>query len=184
VVAGFGAAELMKWKRKAGAALVALASILALAEGAAIPMDLNHAWSVNEAMPPSQVFPASAAPPVYARVKSLPAGTAITEFPFGDAAWEIRFVYYSTVHWRPITNGYSGSFPPGYKVRQARLQDVTKDPEASWTSLLDSRSTHAVVHRSAFAKPEDAATIEAWLVAHGATLVEKFADRDALYAIR
>ena len=62
------------------------------------------------------------------------------------------------MHWKPITNGYSGSFPPGYKVRQARLQNVTKDPEASWQSLIDSGSTHAVVHPAAFAKPEDAAT--------------------------
>ncbi|MEO8680456.1 MAG: hypothetical protein ABI665_15495 [Vicinamibacterales bacterium] len=184
VVAGFGAAELIKWKRKAGLAILALAGVLALAEGAAIPMTINHAWSVNEAMPPSRVFPASGAPPVYARVKSLPAGTALTEFPFGDAAWEIRYVYYSTAHWKPITNGYSGSFPPGYKVRQARLQNVTKDPDASWQSLIDSGSTHAVVHRQAFAKPEDAATIEAWLTAHNASVIETFADGDVLYAIR
>jgi hypothetical protein len=184
VVAGYGAAELIKWKRKAGIALVAAAGVMALAEGAAIPMDINHAWSVNEAMPPSQVFPAPGAPPVYARVKALPTGSAITEFPFGDAAWEIRFVYYSTVHWKPITNGYSGTFPPGYKIRQARLQNVAKDPEASWKSLLDSGTTHAIVHPSAFAKPEDAAAIAAWLEAHNASLMETFADGDALYAVR
>lgn len=184
VAAGYGAAALINWRRNAGLAIVAIASVLALAEGAAVPLDINHAWSVNEAMPPSQVFPPSGAPPVYARVKALPAGTAITEFPFGDAAWEIRFVYYSTAHWKPITNGYSGSFPPGYKARQARLQNVTKDPEASWQSLIDSGSTHAVVHRLAFAKPEDAATIEGWLTAHKASVVETFTDGDVLYAVR
>ncbi len=184
VVAGYGAAALIKWQRQAGLAMVAVAAVLGLAEGAAIPLDLNHAWSVNEAMPPAQVFTASGAPPVYGRVKSLPAGSAITEFPFGDAAWEIRFVYYSAVHWKPITNGYSGSFPPRYKVRQARLQNVTKDPEASWKSLIDSGSTHAIVHPAAFAKPEDAATIQGWLEAHGATRVETFADHDILYTLR
>ena len=184
IVAGYGAAELLKWKQKAGRALVAAAGVLALAEGAAIPLDLNHAWSVNEAMPPSQVFPAAGAPPVYSRLQALPAGSAITEFPFGDAAWEIRFVYYSAVHWKPITNGYSGSFPPGYKVRLARLQNVTKDPEASWQSLIDSGSTHAIVHPQAFARPDDAATIGAWLEAHGARRVEAFADGDTLFAIR
>ena len=61
---------------------------------------------------------------MYARVAALPAGTAITEFPFGDAAWEIRYVYYSAAHWKPITNGYSGNFPPNYKERVARLQRV------------------------------------------------------------
>ena len=66
---------------------------------------------------------------------ALPAGTAITEFPFGDAAWEIRYVYYAAAHWKPITNGYSGAFPPRYKERVARLQRIAKDPEAAWQSL-------------------------------------------------
>ncbi len=121
-VAGFGAAEVMKWKR--GALIVAVAGVLALLEGAAVPLDLNHAWAQNEAMPPSRVFPAAQAPPVYARVAALPDGAVITELPFGDAAWEIRYVYYSAAHWKPITNGYSGSFPPAYKRRVARLQAV------------------------------------------------------------
>ena len=70
--------------------------------------------------------PGEGVPPVYARVAALPAGTAITEFPFGDAAWEIRYVYYAAAHWKPITNGYSGSFPPSYKERVARLQRIAK----------------------------------------------------------
>ncbi len=93
------------------------------------------------------------APPVYARIAALPAGTAITEFPFGDAAWEIRYVYYAAAHWKPITNGYSGNFPPRYKERVARLQRIAKDPEAAWQSLKDSGTTHVVIHRNAFAKP-------------------------------
>ena len=81
---------------------------------------------------PGQPSPGEGVPPVYARVAALPAGTAITEFPFGDAAWEIRYVYYAAAHWKPITNGYSGSFPPRYKERVARLQRIAKDPEAAW----------------------------------------------------
>ncbi len=69
---------------------------------------------------------------MYARVRALPAGTAITEFPFGDAAWEIRYVYYAAAHWKPITNGYSGSFPANYNERVARLQRIATDPEAAW----------------------------------------------------
>ncbi len=92
-------------------------------------MEINRTWNQNEAMPPARVMPYADAPPVYARVAALPAGTAITEFPFGDAAWEIRYVYYAAAHWKPITNGYSGSFPPRYKERVARLQRIAKDPE-------------------------------------------------------
>ena len=131
-------------------------------------------------MPPARVMPYADAPPVYSRVAALPAGSAITEFPFGDAAWEIRYVYYAAAHWKPITNGYSGNFPPRYKERVARLQRVSKDPEAAWQSLHDSGSTHVVVHRNAFANAADADTVENWLKAHGATEIERFPDGDIL----
>lgn len=159
-------------------------ALLILVEGAAIPLEMNRAWAQNEAMPPPRVYPAAQAPPVYARIATLPAGSAVTEFPFGDAAWEIRYVFYAATHWKPITNGYSGNFPPGYSARVARLKNVTVNPEAAWQSLLDSGSTHAVVHPAAFANPADATAVHAWLEARGARLVESFADRDALYAIR
>src|SRR5204863_8861855 len=120
-------------------------------EGAAIPMEVNRTWNQNEAVPPARVMTYSNAPPIYQRVASLPPGTAITEFPFGDAAWEIRYVYYAAAHGKPITNGYSGNFPPGYKERVARLQRVGKDPESACKSLKDSGTTHVLVHRNAFA---------------------------------
>jgi hypothetical protein len=122
----------------------------------------------------------SEAPPVYAAVAALPNGTAITEFPFGDAAWEIRYVYYAASHWKPITNGYSGAFPPRYKERVARLQRVKTDPEAAWKSLQESGSTHVVLHRNAFANAADADTVELWLKNHGAAEVERFSDGDIL----
>ena len=181
-LSGLGAAELLKWKR--GALAVAIAGVLILAEGTAIPMGVNHAWAQNEATPPSRVFPPPLAPPVYARIAALPAGTAITEFPFGDAAWDIRYVYYAAAHWKPITNGYSGAFPPAYHRRVAWLRDVTADPEAAWEALLESGTTHAVVHETAFAKPEDAANVRQWLLAHGAAVVDRFGDGDTLYAVR
>jgi len=179
VLAGYGMLALRR-----GQLVLAMIGILILAEGAAAPMELNLAWAQNETTPPARVFPAASAPPVYARVASLPDGSAITEFPFGDAAWEIRYVYYSHAHWKPITNGYSGGFPPNYKVRMARFQRVGLDPEASWRALVDSGTTHVVVHPAAFRDPAAAAAVEAWLQSHGARLVEAFEDRDALYAIR
>jgi hypothetical protein len=160
--------------------LIPVACFLILIEGVAIPMEMNRTWNQNEAMPPGRVTPYREAPRVYARVASLPAGTAITEFPFGDMAWEIRYVYHAAVHGKPITNGYSGSFTPRYKERVARLQHVARNPEAAWDSLKDSGSTHVVLHRNAFANGSDADTVESWLKAHGATEIERFADGDIL----
>ena len=62
----------------------------------------------------------------------MPDAVVAAEFPFGDPAWELRYVYYSTVHWKRLVNGYSGGFPQSYKVRVARLQRVTEDPDAAW----------------------------------------------------
>ncbi len=186
VLAGYGAA-VMRGDKPSGlsvrTAAIGLVCLLILIEGAAIPMELNHTWGQNEATPPGRVFPASHAPPVYARVASLPAGSAITEFPFGDAAWEIRYVYYAHAHWKPITNGYSGAFPPGYKARVARWQKPGVDPEAAWRALLDSGTTHVVVHPNAFANPADAAAVEAWLRGHNAAEIARFSDGDLLFKL-
>jgi hypothetical protein len=179
VLAGYG----FRWLHalRVPSTLLLLATcFLILVDGAAIPMEINRTWGQNEAVPPARVMPYSAAPPVYRRIAQLPDGTAITEFPFGDAAWEIRYTYYAASHWKPITNGYSGNFPPRYKERVARLQRVAKDPAAAWKSLTDSGSTHVVVHRTAFAQIADADMIEAWLKTNNATELERFPDGDVL----
>jgi hypothetical protein len=140
-------------------------------------MEINRNWGGAEAMPPPRVYPVGeSTPPVYKRINALPAGSAITEFPFGDPAWEIRYTFYAASHWKPITNGYSGSFPAGYKERVARLQQLAKDPDGAWRSLTQSGSTHVVIHRNAFAYPPDADTVEGWLTARGATVLERFPD--------
>jgi hypothetical protein len=136
VAAGYGARRLLtsNLARVAGA-------ILVLVEGLAVPIALNRTWSQNETMPPARVLPHTRPPAVYAGVAALPAGSVITEFPFGDPAWEIRYVYYSGAHWKAITNGYSGGFPDGYRRRVALLQRVATDPEAAWQTLIDSGTT-------------------------------------------
>ena len=191
VMAGYGVAAILRTVQTPRQSwlgvrplFVGIIALLVLIEGAAIPLPMNGTWSQIEATPPARVYPMAQAPPVYAAVAALPAGSAITEFPFGDAAWEIRYVYYSAAHWKPITNGYSGSFPPDYSARVARLKDVTVNPAASWQSLLHSGSTHVVLHPGAFANPAHATAVQTWLETHGAKLMQTFADRDALYAIR
>ncbi|MEP6782128.1 MAG: hypothetical protein ABI983_00580 [Acidobacteriota bacterium] len=185
VLAGYGMQLLLGQvaSRTLQAVTMALIAALILLEGAAIPLEINRTWNQNEAVPPARVMKYSEAPPVYARVAALPAGAALTEFPFGDAAWEIRYVYYAAAHMKPITNGYSGAFPPKYKERVARLQRIAKDPEAAWLSLKNSGSTHVVVHRNAFANAADADTVENWLKAHGAKEIERFPDNDILLTL-
>jgi hypothetical protein len=129
------------------------------------------------------VYPAVTAPPVYQRITALPKGSAIAEFPFGDGAWEIRYVYYAAVHGKPILNGYSGAFPPGYFRRFAALRQFGADGDAAWRALVDAGTTHVVVHAPAFANPHDAQNLSTWLENRGARLVESFPDGDTLYAL-
>jgi hypothetical protein len=187
ILAGYGALRLFVIRYSSF--VISLLAALILVEGAAVPLEINRTWVQREALPPARVYPyrlldrrslGEGVPPVYARVRALPAGTAITEFPFGDAGWEIRYVYYAAAHWKPITNGYSGSFPAKYNERVARMQRIAIDPEGAWTSLKDSGSTHVVVHRNAFANVADADTVENWLKGHGAVEIERFPDGDIL----
>lgn len=181
ILAGYGAMRIFVIRYSLF--VISVIAALILIEGAAIPLEINRAWSQHQAVPPARVMKYSEAPPVYARVAALPAGTALTEFPFGDAAWEIRYVYYAGAHMKPITNGYSGAFPPKYQQRVARMQRIRTDPEAAWQSLRDSGSTHVVVHRNAFANAADADTVESWLKAHGAKEIERFPDNDILLTL-
>jgi hypothetical protein len=162
---------------------ISVLALLVLAEGFAVPIEINRAWKMDEATPPARVFPRAQAPPVYQRIAALPQGTVITEFPFGDKAWEIRYLYYAASHWKPIANGYSGAFPPGYNERVARLQHIAVDPEASWQALRASGATHVVIHRNAFANPANADMVESWLKSRGARELERFPDGDILLAL-
>lgn len=178
VLAGYGA-------RRFTSRLPLLTSIAVaiLLEGLAVPIEKNRTWHQNETEPPARVMPYSQAPPVYGRIAGLPAGSVLTEFPFGDAAWEIRYTYYSAVHWKPITNGYSGNFPPKYKERVARFQRVQANAEEAWLALKDTGTTHVVVHRTAFRDGRDADIVESWLKTRGATELERFSDGDILFQL-
>jgi hypothetical protein len=178
VLAGYGA----RFFTARSSVFIVVCAVV-LAESVAIPFEINRTWNMHEATPPPRVMPYAQAPPVYPRIAKLPVGSAITEFPFGDMAWEIRYVYYAAAHWRPISNGYSGGFPPRYQERVAHLQRISADPEAAWQALRDTGSTHAVVHRNAFANPANADMVENWLKAHGATELERFPDGDILLAL-
>jgi hypothetical protein len=178
ILAGYGATFFSRH-----AALVTVTSVLVVLDGTAVPIEINRTWRQYEAMPPARVFPRAEAPLVYHRVAALPEGSVITEFPFGDGAWEIRFTFYAAAHWKPITNGYSGAFPPNYTQRLAYLRRAPASPDAAWTILRDTGTTHVVVHRRAFAKVEDADAIENWLRSQGAREIERFEDGDILWSL-
>ena len=144
-------------------------------------MPVNLSWGGRGIEPPDHVEPASRAPAVYQHLAAMPDAKVIAEFPFGDPAWELRYVYYSTVHWKPIVNGYSGGFPQGYQARVAVLQRVDQRPDEAWRALRDAGTTHVVVHEGAFA-PGEADAVKGWLDNHFAVEIARF-DGDLLYDV-
>jgi hypothetical protein len=129
------------------------------------------------------MFTGENVPAVYRHLKSLPApGTVMVEFPFNQWTYELRYVFYSAVHWHPLLNGYSGTFPLSYDLRSAVLRNPANSPEAAWQALVDAGVTHAVVHEN-FYKDGRGRVISDWLAAHGARLTNDF-DGDKVFALK
>ena len=178
VLGGLGADVLRRRVRHGGVALT-LIGVVFLAEAAPMPVSTN--WTTEEegyVRLPDRVETVNP-PPVYAYLAALPRGTVVAEFPFGPTGFELRYVYYSTFHWHPILNGYSGFFPDGYFRRASRLLQPLRDPDASWTALAGAGTTHVVLHEWAY-RDNGAGAVREWLTSRGAEVVATF-DRDVVF---
>jgi len=182
VLAGFGAAALSGAGRR-GRALVFAAGVLFLVEAAAAPISVQTlAWPVQSAAASSQALSSADAGRIYQIVGTLPRDAVLTEFPFGVPEDEVRYMFFSTQHWRRLTNGYSGAFPDSYLRRRALLERPWANPEEAWAELLASGTTYAVVHEWAF--PGTAgAEVSGWLRRRGARAIAAH-QTDIIFALR
>jgi hypothetical protein len=185
VLGGLGAAAILARWRRAGPAIAVAAGVMFLAEGLAAPLPMNRRGADERVRltPPGPMRQGADTPPVYRQVAALPVGAVLVEFPFGAFSYEFQSMFYSTNHWKPLLNGYSGFFPPSYDARRARLAvpRVLEQPEEAWEALRASGATHAIVHESAFLRDEGA-RVGAWLEQHGARLMGQF-EYDRLYEL-
>jgi hypothetical protein len=189
IAAGFGAAEIERVVAKKvpgpffGGLIILLAGFFAVAESFAAPIVLNGTGpEADYATPPSLMLTGDHAPPVYRYLKTLPSQTVVAEFPLGQWTYELRYIFYSTVHWHPLINGYSGTFPLSYDLRAAVLRRPEEEPDGAWNSLVTSGATHALVHES-FYKEGRGRDVSRWLADHRARLVAEF-DGDKVFALR
>jgi len=179
VLAGYGLAALDRTRKTtlwAGAIGLAI-----LAETAVAPLPLDGLWSDPGILaPPMRVLDETHAPEVYHYLGGLPPGTVVAEFPFGYPAWELRYVFYASVHQQRLLNGYSGGFPPRYVQTANLLQRPLTRPDQAWRCLVDNGVTTVVVHRSAYPNPVEADAVTGWLRAHGATWVTTAREAEVL----
>jgi len=109
----------------------------------------------------------------YRFVAALPARSAIVELPLGEPAFDVRYMLYSTHHWKPLVNGYSGGEPDDYGSLNQSLQDLWIRPERAWKALAATRATHVIVHEH-FYTGDRGAGVTAWLRSNGANEVGAF----------
>ena len=162
-------------RHRTKAALIAGSLILLEAFAVPIPINQNSAdyKQAGLAPLPASVSVGSAAPPVYRFAAQLPAAAVLVELPLGEPAFDVRYMFYSTLHWRRLVNGYSGGAPQQYEMLTESLKDLETRPERAWQALAGSTATHAIVHEASYVN-NGGARISAWLRARGAREVATF----------
>ncbi len=90
-------------------------------------------------------------PDVYRFLAMLDRAVVI-ELPVVDVDLAPVYMYWSTQHWQPLVNGYSGFLPPGYSETLASMRGFPDDRSVERLKRLDVR--YIVVHE-AFYKPKD-----------------------------
>jgi hypothetical protein len=97
---------------------------------------------------------ANTAPPVYRVLAGQPRGV-VAEFPVPrlDAlpGEDAEYSYFSTFHWFPIVNGYSGTYPPTYIARLVELAAFPDD--RSIRQLRRDDVTYVIFHGSSYTGP-------------------------------
>jgi len=172
VLGGYGAAALVR-SPMGRRTLVALAALFLL-EATHLPFVVNGMTPLRDfATPEARVYRPARAPAVYHAMAQQPDDAVVVELPLGQADYDLRAMYYSTVHRRRLVNGYSGLFPPHYARLQTALADIPRQPDVSLAALRAVGATHLILHESAYLGGEGPA-ISA--VLHGAGAVELFRD--------
>jgi hypothetical protein len=138
VLAGLGYEEFQRrLSRRARPVMFATALLAITLECASAPMNLRTV--------PVDV------PPVYKFLRIL-GQPAIIEFPFID--WDLTpdYMYWSTTHWSPLVNGYSGYTPPDYDETRALLRTFPDGPSIARLQAFDVR--YIVVHEAFYSRDD------------------------------
>ncbi len=180
VLAGYGAQALTRYRAGRGALIVA--SIVFLLEATQIPFTVNGLEPLRGfTTPEARLYRPARAPAVYHEMARQPPDSVLVELPIGQPDYDLRAMYYSTVHWRPVVNGYSGFFPPHYGQLAAALSEMGRHPAVSLEALGASGATHAIVHEGAYLDTEGTDTSA---LLRGAGAAEIFRDgSDVLFLL-
>jgi hypothetical protein len=154
-----------------------VAGALIILEALAVPIPVNQNSTEYQQMGlaplPASVAMGAAVPPVYRYIAQLPVSAVVVELPLGEPAFDVRYMFYSTNHWKPLVNGYSGGAPLQYAQLTESLKDLASRPDRAWQALADSSATHVIVHE-AFYTGDGGRRLSDWLTSRGAHEVAAF----------
>lgn len=162
-----------------------IAGALIVLEAIAVPIPINQnstRYTQSGLAPLPPLVSGSSAPDVYRFVAQLPASAVILELPLGEPAFDVRYTFYSTLHWKRLVNGYSGGAPPQYHGLSESLKDLDTRPARAWQAIEGSTATHAIVHEASYAG-DRGRHLSDWLRARGAREVAAFGI-DRVFALR
>lgn len=140
ILAGYGAARLIRWSPRWRKALVG-AMLSAVVVEALPRMDLQPVWPEP--------------PPIYASITGA-APVVLAEYPMPDEKnkpwFDSRYMYFSLWHWNKLVNGNSGFCPPSYDELLERQRDFPSDRAVDY---LKARGVdYLAVHGVFMASPE------------------------------
>lgn len=141
VLAGFGVARLCRGRSMLAEGAIVLAAVtIVILESDNRPLQLSEL--------PKGI------PQVYSWLAKQPR-TVICEYPVGDlqgraGPQDAIYMYYSTRHWQPMVNGYSGFAPPSYFELLDRLRFFPNDRSIAY--LRERRVELLLVHSAYYIK--------------------------------
>ena len=157
ILAGYGAAWIAA--RRAGRAVLAAFAALFFLEATVAPFSVNGMTATRRYNPPeARLYRPQRAPAIYQEVASQAPGGVVVELPLGYPDFDLRAMYYSIAHGRPVLNGYSGFFPVDYGRLVFAVSELPRHPELSLNAMRQGGATHAIVHEAAFLDSEGADT--------------------------
>jgi hypothetical protein len=98
---------------------------------------------------------------IFHEIAWRPEVRAVLHLPiFGDFR-DGHYMYYSTLHWKPIANGYSGYAPPTYVELRRRFEQRPLDDQTI-DYVLELGITHVATHSTLFQQPEAVEFVASW----------------------
>ena len=126
---------------------------------------------------PQRLWYVGATPAIYTAINMWPPGI-ILEYPTPSKdfiPWlDADYAFWSTTHWRPLINGYSGYYPASYLERAARLERFPSDDTLAELRALGVR--YVIIHPWAIDQPRRAQVLQTLALRNDVKHIGSFSD--------